>query len=131
MLEARTLSVAIDRSWTEVYDAIWRPEDFPRWASGLSGAGLTQDGDVWRAQGPEGPVTITFTERNAFGVMDHVVDLGGGREVSVPLRVIKNGEGAEVLLTLFRQPWMSDETFAADAAWIMRDLRALKALLEA
>jgi hypothetical protein len=31
---------------------------------------------------------------------------------------------------LFRQPGMDDERFAADAKWIHRDLKALKALIE-
>lgn len=40
--------------------------------------------------------------------------------------MIANGEGAEVMLMLFRQPGMTDEDFARDAKWITRDLRALK-----
>lgn len=40
--------------------------------------------------------------------------------------MIANGEGAEVMLTLFRQPGMTDEDFARDAKWITRDLPALK-----
>jgi len=56
--------------------------------------------------------------------------LGDGSVIYVPLRVISNGDGAEVLLTLFRQPGMSDAKFAADAEWIGRDLRALKTLIE-
>src|SRR3546814_3233451 len=47
-----------------------------------------------------------------------------------PLRVIQNDGGAEVMLTLFRQPGMDAEKFAADARWIHRDLKALKALIE-
>jgi hypothetical protein len=74
-------------------------------------------------------VRIGFTGRNAFGVMDHRVDLGTGPEVHVPMRVVPNGAGAEVLVTLFRRPRMSEAQFAADAAWVMRDLLALKALL--
>ena len=72
---------------------------------------------------------IRFTERNAFGVMDHRVDLGTGPEIHVPMRVVPDGGGAEVLVTLFRRPGMSDEAFAADAAWMQRDLLALRALL--
>ncbi|MXP61866.1 polyketide cyclase [Roseomonas sp. M0104] len=130
MLEARTISIAIARNWRAVYEAIWRPEDFRRWASGLSQAGLRREGDTWRAEGPEGPVRIRFTPRNDFGVMDHFVDTATGPEIAVPLRVVANGEGAEVMLTLFRQPGMSAEKFAEDAAWMERDLAALRALLE-
>ena len=129
--EATTLTISIERPWREVYEAIWRPLDFPKWASGLSAAGLQPEGELWRARGPEGSVLIQFTPHNAFGVMDHAVDLGGGAIVRVPMRVIPNGDGAEVLLTLYRQPGMDDEKFAADADWVRRDLRALKALLTA
>ncbi len=129
MLEARTVSVSIARPWEKVYEAAWRPEDFPKWASGLSASPLVRDGDRWTAVGPEGPVRIRFTGRNAFGVMDHHVGLGTGPEVYVPMRVVPNGGGAEVLVTPFRRPGMSDEAFAADAAWVLRDLLTLKALL--
>ena len=36
--------------------------------------------------------------------MDQFVDTAAGAEIYVPLRVLQNGDGAEVLLTLFRQP---------------------------
>jgi hypothetical protein len=129
VLEALTLGISIGRPWQQVYDAIWRPEDFPRWASGLSTSSLEKDGDSWRAAGPEGTVRIRFTDHNPFGVMDHYVDTGDGPEVYVPMRVIANGDGAEILLTLFRQPGMSDAKLAADAEWVRRDLLALRALL--
>ncbi|EXS69933.1 hypothetical protein [Sphingobium sp. Ant17] len=127
MLPARTYSISIDRDWRALYDSIWLPDVFPKWASGLAESNLRQEGDRWMADGPEGPVTIRFTPHNAFGLMDHYVDAGNGQEIHVPLRVIANGEGAEVMLTLFRQPGMDDEMFARDAKWITRDLRALKA----
>jgi hypothetical protein len=129
MLAARTITVSIDRHWTLVYEAIWRPEFFPRWASGLSKSSLTKHREIWKAKGPEGAITIRFTDHNAFGVMDHYVDVGTGPEIYIPLRVIPNGDGAEVLFTLFRQPGMSDAKSAADAEWVERDLLSLSALV--
>ncbi|MCW8086696.1 SRPBCC family protein [Sabulicella glaciei] len=126
MLDARTVSVSVNRPWRELYEAIWRPECFPRWASGLSRSTLQPEGDAWTAQGPEGPVRIHFTGHNAFGVMDHFVDTGDGSVIHVPMRVVPNGAGAEVMLTLFRQPGMTDEQFEADFAWMRRDLQALR-----
>lgn len=130
MFEVQTISISIGRDWRQVYETIWRPEAFPRWASGLSNASLTLEHGKWIAQGPNGQIKIRFTGHNEFGVMDHFVELGDGAQVYVPLRVIQHGAGAEVLLTLFRQPDMNDEKFAADAAWVRRDLQALKVLLE-
>jgi hypothetical protein len=130
MPDVRQICVSVRCGWQALYERFWRPESFPLWASGLSDSGLEQAGEVWRAQGPEGPVTIRFTPHNPFGVMDHWVDLGAGREIYMPLRVIGNGDGCLVTLTLFRQPEMTDETFAADAAWVARDLQTLKGLAE-
>jgi len=130
MLPSRTYSISIKREWRALYEQIWRPEFFPHWASGLADSEFRQEGDVWLATGPEGPIRIRFTARNDYGVMDHIVHPGDGTEIHVPLRVIANGEGAEVMLTLFRQPDMDDERFAADARWINKDLARLKALIE-
>lgn len=130
MLPATTFSVSIDHDWQALYERIWRPEFFPKWASGLSEADLREEGGAWVATGPEGPVRIRFAANNAYGVMDHSVDPGDGNEIHIPLRVIQNGDGAEVLLTLYRQPDMDDERFAADAEWVHRDLAALKKLVE-
>ncbi len=128
MLMARTVSISIDRPWQDLYEAIWRPTCFPTWASGLSGSSLEQEGDAWKAEGPDGPVKIRFTSHNSFGVMDHHVETGNGSEIYVPLRVIANGDGAEVLLTLFRQPEISDAKFLADIEWVQRDLLSLRNL---
>jgi hypothetical protein len=125
MMHATTISVSIPRDWRALYEAIWQPPMFQRWASGLAESSLEAAGDVWKASGPTGDVTIRFTPHNAFGVMDHTVILANGARVDVPLRVMRNGDGAEVALTLFRQPGMSDETFAADIDWVRRDLATL------
>jgi hypothetical protein len=130
MLQARTYSVSIDFDWRDLYERIWRPEFFPNWASGLAESELRRSGNEWLADGPEGPIRIRFTPHNDHGVMDHFVETGDGGEVHIPLRVVQNGEGAEVMLTLFRQPGMSDEKFSADAKWVARDLKALKNLIE-
>ena len=129
MREAKTISISIDQPWQDLYDAIWRPECFPTWASGLSKSPLEKEGESWTAQGPEGPIRVRFTDHNPFGVMDHYVDLGCGPEIYVPLRIIPNLSGAEVLLTVFRQPKMTDAKFRADIEWVQRDLRALKAMV--
>ena len=136
-LPARTFSVSIRCEWQALYEQIWRPEMFARWAAGLADSALRQDGNRWVADGSDGPVALRFTPHNPFGVMDHWVDQGsaGGEinasgEIYVPLRVVANGTGAEVLLTLYRQPGMTDEHFAADIKLINRDLRSLKTLIE-
>lgn len=129
-LPARTFSVSIRAEWQSLYEQIWHPEVFAQWAAGLAEAGLQQHGTNWVADGSDGPITIRFSPHNPYGVMDHWVKQGDGPPIHVPLRVVQNGSGAEVMLTLYRQPGITDETFAADIKLINRDLRSLKSLIE-
>jgi hypothetical protein len=104
------------------------PENFAKWASGLAGS-LRRAGEGWIAETPEGPATVRFSERNAHGVLDHAVEMPRAT-VYVPLRVVPRGKRCELVLTLFRLPDMSEDKFAADAEWVMRDLQAAKRIVE-
>ena len=46
------------------------------------------------------------------------------------MRLIVSGRGCELLFTLFREPQMSDQRFAADAGYVQQDLDGLKFLME-
>lgn len=68
---------------------------------------------------------------NAFGVLDHDVTLPSGEVFHNPMRVLRDGDGCEVVFTLRRQSGLSDEEFARDEAAVAADLATLKRLLEA
>ncbi len=127
--QARHIGVGIARNWREVYNFARHPENFARWASGL-GASLKREGNQWIAEGPDGPVSVRFSDENAHGVLDHRVKTASGEEIYIPRRVIENGDGAEVILTLYRLPAMSDEVFARDENTVTADLARLKQVLE-
>lgn len=125
-----TISVRIERPVGQVYAYLANPTNFTVWASGL-GRLTHQSGNRWRAEiTGGGSAEIRFSTQNAYGIVDHLVLLPDGRSVPVPMRVIQNGDGAEVLFTLFQIEGMSDEVFAGDADWVARDLAQLKAVLE-
>ena len=121
--------VHINRPAADAYDFLSVPENFGRWASGLARS-LRKAGDEWTAETPEGLATVRFSEPNSRGVLDHAVSLPQGRTVYVPLRVVPSERGCELVLTLFRQPDMSDDKFAADAEWVLCDLNVAKRILE-
>jgi hypothetical protein len=127
--ESRSLSISINCSLEHAYDFLCYPENFSKWASGLAGS-LRKVNGQWVAETPAGFMKIRFSERNAYGVLDHWVYPQPNVQIYVPMRVVSNGSGCELILTLFRQPEMTDEKFAADAEWVMRDLAAAKKLLE-
>lgn len=127
--ESRTLSLTIRRCPHAVYDFISNPRNLSQWATGL-GENIRQGPAGWLAETVHGPVTFHFSPTNDFGVLDHIVTLPDGRTVFVPMRVVINGSGSEVQLVLFRHDGVTDEAFAADADWVVRDLQTLKAVLE-
>lgn len=130
MFPSRTISVQIGKPLDDVYARAHRPDSFMKWASGLATT-LHKEGDEWIADTPEGKATVRFSERNAYGVLDHWVLLPTGQEIYIPLRVIANDEGCEVGLTLFRLSEMDDVAFERDAATVSKDLGVLKRWLEA
>ncbi|HEX2148393.1 MAG TPA: SRPBCC family protein [Pseudorhizobium sp.] len=128
--EARIIHITIHRGWQAVYYFMSQPQNMAQWAAGLA-AGLRQEGQEWIGDGgPLGDIRVRFAPRNPFGVVDHDVILPGGTIVHNALRVVPNGDGAEVMFTLVRQPEMDDAAFETDAAAIARDLSSLKSLLE-
>ena len=136
--ETRLLSITVQRPVAEVRAYLADPLNFAEWASGLAG-GLEpiseedlqeSDPTLWSAQSAQGEVTVRFSGTNDFGVADHWVFLPDGTTVYVPLRAVANGDGTEVLLTLYRQPSMDDAKFRGDGEWVRRDLDKLKAVLD-
>lgn len=129
-LPARAISAIIACPFDEAYGFARHPENFPRWASGLASS-LRQEGPDWIAKTPQGEARVLFSPPNPYGILDHWIALPGQAEIYVPLRLIANGSGTLVVLTLFRQPGMDDAAFERDAGLVDKDLRALKTLLEA
>lgn len=127
--EARHLGVSIECAPAQAYAWLSIPENFPQWAAGLATSLRQVDGE-WVAETPFGALKIIFSPPNESGVLDHWVYPEAGGEIYVPLRVVPNGKGCELVLTLFRLPGMTDEKFAADAELVSRDLRFAKKLLE-
>jgi hypothetical protein len=79
---------------------------------------------------PTGRVGVAFAPRNKYGVLDHDVTLSSGEVIYIPVRVITDGSGCEVVFTLRRLPGMSDRDFERDADAVAADLTRLKRVLE-
>ena len=137
MHPVRTLSINIERHFDDVAAFLAEPLNYPTWATGLStglapstqGSGAAPD--EWIADAPQGNVFIRFSPPNTFVIADHWVRLPDDTVIYVPLRVVRNGAGTTVSLTLFQLPGMDDAQFEADAEWVQRDLVKLKTVVEA
>ncbi|MEU4156822.1 SRPBCC family protein [Actinoplanes sp. NPDC026670] len=124
---SRYLSERIDVPAGDVYTFTSDPANLPAWAPGLA-TSVTREDDRWLI-GDDG-AELVFTPRNEFGVLDHWVRPPDGDEVYAPMRVIPDGDGAEIMFTLRRLPWMTDDDFDQDADAVQADLTRLKEVLE-
>ena len=124
------IGVTIERPVEVVYAFAADPSNLPRWAAGLSAA-IAEDSDGrWIADSPMGKVVVEFAPRNAYGVLDHIVTLESGERVDNPVRVVANGGGSDVVVTVRKRSGMSRDDFARDVAAVRADLEKLKQLLE-
>lgn len=130
-LPSRTITIRIEAPYDAAYARLRDPATWPHWAAGL-GAGLSPGRDgLWTVNTVTGAAAhVRFSDPNPYGVLDHTVILPGGGEVHVPFRLIRNGNGCEVIFTLLRLPQMDDDAFSADGAAVESDLARLKAVLE-
>lgn len=134
MLPARTVSTSIDAAPDAVYKFVADAHNMVRWAPGFCQT-IAADPEVkdgWRITTSNGTAAkARFVAPNTLGVVDHWVTIPDVAEVYVPMRVVPNAAGSEVLLTVFQQPGMSAGQWDTDVKAVEADLARLKALLEA
>jgi hypothetical protein len=123
------MNISINSKPQVVYDFISNLENLPRWAPKTFPSIKEMNGE-WVVETQQGKIKVVLTERNNFGILDHHVKLTSGVEIYIPMRVIKNTNGSEVMLTVFQTPEMTDEVFAKDVETVEKDLSYLKTIIE-
>ena len=125
---SRTLTITIHRSPEDVYAFVSNPENFAKFVAFVRS--VRRERGEWILDTDVGQLTLRFAVANELGVLDHTVTLPSGEKVLNPMRVIPNGEGSEVIFSVFQRAGVSAEQFAADAKAVEADLKTLKTLLE-
>ena len=128
-MKSRTMNTSINSNPHIVYDFVSNLENLPRWASNTFPSIKEVNGE-WVVDTSQGQNKVMLAERNNFGILDHYVKLTSGVEVYVPMRVVKNGDGSEIMLTVFQTPEMTDERYAEDIKTVEKDLNHLKTIIE-
>ena len=132
MYASEVIKVPIERPFAEVYEFLADPLNFRRWAANPDSEMEPLDGGDWLVDLPTGRMAIRFAPRNTFGVLDYqVFPPGGNGGPVVPVRLIANGEGCELVFVWMQRPGSPIERFKSDAEWVASDLTRLKTLLEA
>ena len=132
LLISRTLSVSINSKPKAVYEFVLNLENLPRWAKMFCRSIKLLNGE-WIAEILQEQAKVRITKRNDFGILDHYVKLLSSPnvdEVFVPMRVVQNGDGSEVIFTIFELAGMAEERYAEDIRMVEQDLKNLKSIIE-
>lgn len=130
MRASRTITLSIDRPVAMVAAFLAEPLNYPKWAAITGPKFEHRGGLVWLVDTPMGPRLIQFIPPNPYGVVDHATYKEGDEPIFMPMRVVANEEGTELIYTFFQRPGMSDEALESTIEWIRSDLWVLKSVLE-
>ena len=131
MLQARTLTVLINRQIDDVYAFLVDPANLARWTTVGRGHPEPDEGPlVWSFKGAHGAVRVRFTPPNPFYVLDYTLQSGLHVWQSSSVRLIRNGNGCVLTHTSVQQPLVANSAFASEAEWLGSDLLVLKSLME-
>lgn len=129
LLKSKTLTISITCPSSELYDFVSNPQNLPKWAKTYCRS-IKKANDGWGMETPQGEEGLMICGENELGVLDHYITTPSGLKVLVPMRVVPNGEGSEVIFTVFKQTWMTDESFSKDIGSVEQDLKNLKTVME-
>jgi hypothetical protein len=132
LLKSRTLSISINSKPKIVYEFVLNLENLPKWAKMFCHSIKLLNGE-WIAEILQEQAKIRITKRNDFGILDHYIKLLSSPnvdEVFVPMRVVQNGYGSEVIFTIFRLAGVAEERYAEDIRMVEQDLKNLKSIVE-
>lgn len=132
--ETRTLTVTIDAPFEAVTTDLADPARHLEWATEFfAGPGRQQEDGSVIAMVPMmgGDVRFRIVGDAEVGILDILLaPVGAPYGPPLPVRVIPNGDGADVLWTLARMPGADDETWEQGLESMSRELSALKDRLE-
>lgn len=113
-MNSKAVMVFFQCSLEKVYRFASNPKKLPAWTSSFV-LSIRNENGKWIAETKDSQFEIEFVPENEFGVLDHTVRLEIGLELYNPVQVIKNGEGSDIMFTLFQHEGMTDEQFEQDS----------------
>jgi len=131
-MRARTITVAIQQPFDEVYGFLVDPMNFPSWGPVTDVHIHHMHGSDWLMHLPRGPQIIRFTEPNLYGVLDFTV-FGAGETpgLPVPVRLLRLEKWCELTMVWRQRTGIADTQFEAEVGNIEGYFQRLKAMLEA
>lgn len=134
-LPTETLKITIAAPYERVVADLADGRTHGEWATEFFSGPVTDAGGgtlVADVPAMGGPVRMSVDADRARGVIDlYLAPADKPFGPPLPVRVVPNGEGADVLWTLARFPGVPDEAWSDARASMARELEALRSRLEA
>ncbi|HYG71403.1 MAG TPA: hypothetical protein VEC15_03830 [Actinomycetota bacterium] len=129
-LETSTLAVTIEAPFDRVVSDLADPATHPEWATEFfAGPAQRRADGTYEVEVPSmgGIARMSVDVDAEHGVVDLFLAPGEAPfGPAVPVRVVRNGDGVDVLFTLARFPGMTDEQWKGGLAGMRHELENLK-----
>jgi hypothetical protein len=129
-----TVRVTIDAALETVAADLSDPMTHPEWGTEFFSTPATRVADneiTVTVPRMGGEVTMKVVADPNAGIVDlYLAPVGAPFGPPIPVRVVPNADGADVLFTLARFPGLTDEQWAEGVASMQRELGNLKSRLE-
>jgi len=129
-MTTETISITIDAPLRRVASDLADPTLHPRWATEFFAGPARRVGDDWVVPVPRmgGDAQLRIEADVGGGRIDmFLAPLGQPYGPPLPIRVVPNVDGCDVLFTLARFPGQDDQTWSSGLASMQRELEQLRA----
>jgi hypothetical protein len=130
MPPAKVVDFTIEQTIEAVYDFLLVPENFARWAYVGDTAMRHLGVNEWAAETSVGPRILHLATRNAHFDLTHTARPPEGAPHTIPMRLMRNGDGTHVTYVFLRYAGQSDTEWRSAIDWVSADLATLKSYLE-
>jgi hypothetical protein len=128
-MHSATVTTVVDAPAGRVFDFLSRVENLPRWATEFARE-LRYEGGTAIVVNGLGEFEVGIDADARTGVIDMYAGPRGAEPARFPTRVVPlAGDRTAYTFTMFQNPGMTDELFAAQHASLQRELEQLGQLL--
>ena len=128
-MHSATVTTVVEAPAGRVFDFLSRIENLPRWATEFARE-LRQDDGVTTVVNGLGEFEVSIVADAGTGIIDMYAGPHGAEPARFPTRVVPlPGDRTAYTFTMFQNPGMSDELFAAQHASLQRELENVRHLL--
>lgn len=128
-MKAKTINTTIHCSPQRAIAFLSDPQNLPRWHRAFCRS-VRREGEGWMVQTHRKTVPLQILRDDRSGVVDFLFKFDADFEWLVPSRVLANGNGSELVLTLIQPDGTSDADYHRHLQWAFDALRDAKKLLE-